>query len=270
MDRFESLLDQYLNRAAPAETAELERLLQGDAALRRQLADRFLLEVQLYKVFAGVTSSIPAAREDRPARPPVFRWLVAALVLLAVGLGLFFFLGRGPATAANQVLAGDVWVDGVAVQQLSEEKWFEVAAEGPALIRLADGSEAKIAPTSKAVIHGRRDAMRQAVELERGGGNFKVVSGGGQFRVETTLGSVTALGTDFSVNLETRGRDDKRRDDRKRDDKKRPGKKEKLVLAVAVIEGSVKVEAAGKSYVLAAGERRTFSEGGRREEDDDD
>jgi hypothetical protein len=38
---------------------------------------------------------------------------------------------------------------------------------------------------------------------------------------------------------------------------------------VAFIEGSVKVESAGKSYVLAAGERRVFPERTKRDEIDD-
>src|SRR5262249_16687496 len=163
-----------------------------------------------------------------------------------------------PAIAVNEVLAGEVRIDGVAIKQVPEERWFDVAAETPAVIRLADGSEAELAPASRAMLHGRRDSIREAVELQRGSGNFKITCGGGQFGVETAVGTVTVLGTEFSAKLESRTRSEGKRGSRPRN-----------LLTVAVTEGSVKVESAGKSYVLAAGERRVFYEGGKKEDDDD-
>lgn len=253
MDRFELLLDSYLDGAAPAETAELERLLHANPSLRRQFADRLLLEIHLRKAFASAARPLPS----EPKTPFRFaRWLVAALVFLAVGLGLLVIWNRGPGPAPrlNQVLAGEVRLDGVVVQKLPDEKWLEVGPDAPALIQLADGSQAEIAPASRTRLHGPSQALREGVEIERGGGKFKVPPGGGLFRVDTPLGTVSVLGTEFSVKLETRSR---------------RGGKGKASLSVAVSEGSVRVESAGKSYVLAAGERRSFPEGGRREDDDD-
>ncbi len=261
-NRFEILLDRYLSGPlAPEEAAELERLLQADAKLRRQFADHFLLEVQLYKAYAGITPALPLDANPTRRLGPLLGWLVAAVVLLGMGIGLASWLGRGspspaPSVASiNEVVTGEVRIDGVALKQLPEDKWFDVAGESTAAIRLADGSQAEVSPGSKAMIHGRRDGIRESIELERGGGKFKVKPAGEGFRVETAAGSVTVLGTEFSVKLETRGKGDGKR-------------KGRATLTVAVTEGSVKVESAGKSYVLSAGQRRTFPE--RREVEDDD
>jgi hypothetical protein len=54
----------------------------------------------------------------------------------------------------------------------------------------------------------------------------------------------------------------------KREGKRREGRGG-VALVVAVTEGSVKVEVGEKSYVLAAGESRSFPDGRRKEEDDD-
>jgi ferric-dicitrate binding protein FerR (iron transport regulator) len=259
-NRFDILLDEYVTGTVAS--AELGQLLQADAALRRQFADRLLLEIHLRKAYAAVAPAPPAVAERSRSWRWAVGWIVAATVLLAVGVGLVSWLKRGPVpndvVSGNEVVAGAVWLDGVAVKQLPEEKLFEVAAEAPALIRLADGSKAEIAPASKATIHGARDSVRQAVELERGGGKFTVLRGNGQFRVETAAGSVTVLGTEFSVKLETRSRGEGKR-----------GGRTRTTMTVAVTEGSVKVDSAGKSYVLAAGERRVFPERTKREEEDD-
>jgi ferric-dicitrate binding protein FerR (iron transport regulator) len=263
-NRFEFLLDRYLNGpASPEEAAELQRLLQGDAELRRQFADRFLLEVQLHKAYAGIVPALPL--DSRPHRHwlPV-GWSVAAAVLLVVGMSMFAWFTRSdpappatPVASINTVLAGEVRIDGVALQQLPEEKWFEVVGDAPAVIRLADGSQAEVAPASKAMIHGRRDGVREAVELERGGGQFKVKPGSAAFRVETAVGNVTVLGTEFSVKLDSRGKGESKRN------------KVRTTLTVAVTEGSVKVESLGKSYVVTAPEQRTFPEITRKEKEDD-
>jgi hypothetical protein len=132
---------------------------------------------------------------------------------------------------------------------------FPVASDAPAAIRLVDGSAVELAPATKARLLGKHDGVRQAVELGRGAGKFKVVAGGGTFRVETAMGNVSVLGTEFSVKLEPRSR---------REGRKRGGR---LLLSVSVTEGSVSVRAEGKNTVLRAGENRVF--GRERREDDD-
>jgi hypothetical protein len=71
-----------------------------------------------------------------------------------------------------------------------------------------------------------------------------VVKGLGAFEVETRLGRVIALGTVFSVKLLPGGGTDRDNPDR---------------LAVAVLEGLVQVDFAGKSYLLSGGENQVFA-----------
>jgi hypothetical protein len=191
----------------------------------------------------------------------VFGGLVAAGLLLALGLSLFAFREGRPVTtevvaveSKNTVVAGKLRADGHLVDQVPEEKWLEVADEVPAVVRLVDGSSVELTPGSKARLHGRRDNVRQAVEIGQGTGKFKVVPGGGTFRVDTTLGNIQVLGTEFSVKVEPR-RSEKRRE------------RSRNVLSVSVTEGSVRVEADGKVSVLRAGDIRVF---GREKRDDDD
>jgi ferric-dicitrate binding protein FerR (iron transport regulator) len=260
--RFELLLDRYQSGTAIlAETAELESLLRADPALRRVLAERYLLEVQLHKAFAATApATVPVPATSRILRRAI-GWLVAAMLLLGIGLGLALWLGRTPPTqAANDVLAGEVRVGGMVVTQVPEEARLEVAGDVPAVVRLKDRSQAELNPASQAVLHGPRDGLRQSVELIQGAGNFKVASGGGKFQVQTGAGTVSALGTEFSVKLQQRGKSEKK----KRESSGRQ------VMTVTVTEGSVKVETKGKSTVLGAGETRTFGDDTRRREERED
>jgi ferric-dicitrate binding protein FerR (iron transport regulator) len=79
-----------------------------------------------------------------------------------------------------------------------------------------------------------------------------VTHGLGQFRVETPVGAVTALGTEFSVRLRPAGRD-----------------KGNLWMAVNVTDGSVQVDAGNKSFKLSVGDRRVFGDDGEQNNVDD-
>lgn len=257
----EALFDLYLSGAAStAETAALEAQLAASPQVRRQFADRMLLEVHLHKAFASIApAALPAApRWSTPRR----RWLAAAVLLLAVGVWAAGWRPRGlaprpatPAAAAVELVTGEVRVDGVAVQQVPEDRWFEVAPDAPAVVRLADGSEVELLPASKALIHARSTGARQSFDVERGGGKFKITPAAAQFRVSTAVANVTVLGTEFSVKLDVRGKSEGKRG------------KVKPILTVAVTAGSVRVDAGAKSAVLAAGERKTFE---LKKDDDDD
>jgi hypothetical protein len=100
-----------------------------------------------------------------------------------------------------------------------------------------------------AVLRGSTAGARQWIELNEGGGTFRVEKAEGQFQVVTAVGSVTALGTEFSVrlvpsnnqgdtNMSVRG----------------------VALAVAVLAGMVQVESDGKTNVLGAGESQVFGQ----------
>jgi hypothetical protein len=160
--------------------------------------------------------------------------------VIALGAGLAWRLARRPRSPAfHKVVSGSVLVEGSPRDRLRTGEAVRIAGSAPAVVHLADGSRAELDPASEAVLAGRAGRARQVIALDRGGGRFTVRPGAGEFRVETPLGSVTALGTQFTVRL-VRG-------ERKEGDRRRS-------LAVAVAEGSVRVDAAAKSRTLAAGQ----------------
>jgi hypothetical protein len=89
--------------------------------------------------------------------------------------------------------------------------------------------------------------------LQEGAARFAVTKGKGQFRVETPLGTITVLGTEFVVELlpaPTTGEAEM--------------KSAKLItaMAVAVFTGSVEVEMMNHRFVLGAGESSVFAKDG--------
>ena len=241
-DPFDTLLERYQNcEATPEEIVGLEKLLRADPNNRRRFVESILLAVQLRKACSGILPLSPQTL--RPLRwfRGVGVWVAAAAaVVLAVGAFLIFPPGKkkgsDPEVVASQVR--------------------KVVGAAPESIDLPDSSHVDLDPFSEAVIHSRSVDTRQVIELTSGGGNFQVAHGGGQFRVETPVGTVTALGTKFSVKLQTRG-------------KGKSGAKAKQTLVVAVTEGSVRVDAGGKSYVLADSKTRVFGDDGEQNNRDD-
>ncbi|MSQ96114.1 MAG: hypothetical protein EXR98_16385 [Gemmataceae bacterium] len=257
-DRFEMLLDRYQGGEATAEeTAELEKLLRDEPTKRRRFVERVLLEVQLRKAFG---SNLPMTRPVQTPARSLRRWFVpfaamAATLLLTVSAFLAYQWSR-PETLALELLAGNVTTGGQEAQRIAAGEWFEVVGASPAVLRLTDGSRAEFEPTSKALIQRDPGDARQAIELTQGGGKFQVVHGGGVFQVKTPVGNVTALGTAFSVKLQPQ----------------RKGKadaKGKLAMNVLVTEGSVRVDAGGKSQILGAGKNRVFGDDGQQNNRDD-
>ncbi|MBI3857591.1 MAG: FecR domain-containing protein [Planctomycetes bacterium] len=167
----------------------------------------------------------PAGRVTRPWILPV----AAAAACLAIIAGIVIWSARGP-EASFKLLAGDVKVEGSRV---------EVSGAAPARFRMIDGSEAELAPASAAVFRGRVGDARQVVELSQGTAAFKVAKAPDSFRVDTSVGRVSVLGTEFSVEL-------------------RKQKKGPPVLAVSVTSGRVRVEAGSLKKELGPGESRVF------------
>jgi len=168
---------------------------------------------------------MPTDRNSRPWILPI----AAAAACLAIMLGVVLWRAGAPA-APYKIVAGDVKVVGPRV---------EVTGTAPALFRLTDGSEAELAPSSAAVFHGRSGDARQVVELSQGKGSFKVAKAPDSFRVDTSVGRVSVLGTEFTVEL-------------------RPQKKGAPALAVSVASGRVRVEAGAVKRELGPGDSRVF------------
>lgn len=266
-----ALIDKYFDGAAsPADLAELDARLKAASDVADALADAGRLDAWLSEHFReekgvrdvgaiiqAVEAAQPAGR-PAPARPAPWRsratWVAAAaaVVLLAAGAGVWLYLS-GPSENLHRVLDGQVLVDGVPAATIPDGARVRAVGAGPAVIRLTDGSKATLEPASEAVLHGRRGDRRQLVELVAGGGTFQVAKGDGAFEVETALGRVTALGTEFSVRLVPAPRREKE-----------PARADAahLAMAVAVQSGTVQVTFAGQTHVLAAGQNRVFAHEG--------
>lgn len=264
-NRFDTLLEAYQSgTATPADVAELEKLLRGNPSLRSIFVEHSLLEAHLRKVFSHdgfANNGTPALTAPTMPRrfPRAGRWgaiAIAAAVVVGLGVGLWLVLG-GRAAPANEVLSGQVALRGATVSRIPDGVPFEVVGGQPAVIRLADGSRVEMAATSKGTIHGQRGAVQQIVELAKGRGKFAVVHGGGKFRVETPVGAVIALGTEFSVRLRP-------------PPKPANAKAQKAVwLDVAVVTGAVQVDTKKSSYQLASGDHRLYDDDGDQNNVDD-
>jgi ferric-dicitrate binding protein FerR (iron transport regulator) len=154
------------------------------------------------------------------------------------------------------VVAGQIQIDGMPANRIQGGSQFEVVGDAPATIRLTDGSRAEFNPRSKAALRDKDGDNRQVIELTQGGGRFAVARGNGKFRVETHVGTVTALGTEFTVNLQPWP-------------KPKQAMPEGLRLAVSVTSGTVQVEVAGRKDVLHAGSSRIFGDDGQQNQNND-
>jgi ferric-dicitrate binding protein FerR (iron transport regulator) len=254
-DRFETLLALYQGgEAKPTEVEELESMLRADAALRGLFVERFLLEAHLFKTFSAFAPGEKVAVRPLVLLRRIGGGLAAAAVLLAIGALLLWPAGRNQALA-HEVVAGRVAVGGVPTERIPDGAQFEVVSDTAAIISLPNGSEAELNPASTANIHV---GDGQTIELVRGGGRFRVRSGE-RFRVNTPAGTVTALGTDFSVTLRPRVKQGNG-----------TGAGQAIpALAVAVAAGTVGVDAGGQNYVVTAGQSRFFGDDGDRNQKDD-
>jgi hypothetical protein len=282
------LIDRYLNGTAdPVELTELDRRLTREPELAEAFAQvgRFdgLLGVYLRRrrdagavdaarqrvgfagaedaaTVAGRTAAVAKASLDTALPRPRFAGgprsagrlaaagaALAALLALAAGVVMLVRTDRVGAVG-HTVLAGQVVSNGATATHLVDGVDVTVVGESAAVIRLADGSQAELSPTSEAVF-GRAEGDGVTVELNWGRGRFRVEAGS-KFRVRTPMGTVTALGTEFTVELRPQ-------DPQGVEDMQRNGVK---ALVVAVAAGSVMVDFAGHSQKLGLGESKAFAQ----------
>jgi ferric-dicitrate binding protein FerR (iron transport regulator) len=264
VSRTELLIQKFLDgTASDADLAELDRLLADHPAAADALADATRLDALLALHFGmelcvaphpdvspvGVpqSSSYPQRHRGR-WRADHHRRLSAIAACVVLIFGLYYGLRPGH-TLANRVVSGRVFVNGILATTIPNGSLVEVAGDTEAVVQLADGSRAKLAPRTEAVLRGPVGG-EQIVELSSGTGQFEVQKGAGRFRVETPVGSVTALGTEFSVELRPAvsgfGESEMRTNNM-------------VVMAVAVLVGMVQVDLGGISQELAIGQKRIFA-----------
>jgi ferric-dicitrate binding protein FerR (iron transport regulator) len=265
------------------DSAEAAEMLARACRVEALLLRHYGVEQQAERVTEALTPISlrggGAGGEDSGERRgiPLYRRLgpgwyaaAAALLLIAGAFLLFQFTRPGPLDGPggqtteedkspapepalpHQVVAGRVSLNGVEAKKLPNGAQLQVLGEEFAVLKLPDGTKVFLDPATKAVLHGPAAGLRQKVELLAGSGTFQVHKGDGEFQVETPVGTVTALGTEFTVQLLPPEELPKPKQKGKRDDG----------LAVSVEEGIVEVEFGRHKFVLAAGESQIFRDEG--------
>jgi hypothetical protein len=199
---------------------------------------------------------------SKPAAPQGPAGDVSSPSVLADGAGLPEQGGGAQPVAGGSTTPG--LAGGSTTPGLAGGSMVSVAGDTPEVIRLTDGSQAELEPGASAVLHGRAGGVRQLIELVKGGGTFRVQKAHGDFRVVTKLGSVTAVGTEFSVRIvppraaseATVRRTGSAGTSPLEAARTSPGGR----LAVAVTDGTVEVEFGGKTFLLHRGEERVFGD----------
>lgn len=172
-------------RAQSPENAKAFERVDAAHALALSLADT----PQMQALRQETLARMQAASLRRSGRSRA--WAIAASLLLAAGLGVF---AVGTQTSwrltpgANDVLADDVYQTGIGQRSV---------------VTLADGSVVTLNTNSRISAH--YEAGLRAVTLERGQALFKVAKDPSRpFVVSADGRQVTALGTEFDVNLSRR------------------------------------------------------------------
>ena len=262
MQRALTLLHRHLDDlATSAETEELFRQIALDPALADAWARLGRVEALLEELHRDDRADLraaallgPTTMTSQPRRRRRFLFAATAAGLLLALTTALIWRGSSPeSTQRTDVVSGKIRLDGRESDHVTEGGTIEVVGDVPALIRLADGARAELAPASEAVVRGRSEGLRQTVELGRGGGKFQV-GDGGRFRVRTPAGSVTAGPAEFTVELQPVTSND--------EEESMLGKKS-LLLVVAALVGDLEVSNSGRRYVVAAGQTRAFAADGK-------
>lgn len=229
------------------ELKELERLLAEPGA-REQLFEEFLMTstiAESLKVATTAPSSHtkPPIQVRRPIRRIVLWASAAAVLIAAAGLSIYWL---NQPRSSFEIVAGSALVDQKKNGPIGENSVVACAGDVPVTVRFPDGSAMELAPSGTTVMH------RRSVDLNAGKARFKVQKdpqGQEPFNVRTSVGTVTVKGTEFTVELQpqhSQGESNM--------------KTSAIIMAVAVLAGSVSVEYDGSHYALDMGQSRAFGE----------
>jgi ferric-dicitrate binding protein FerR (iron transport regulator) len=239
---------------AAGEREELQALIQNSPEAADEFARLSRLEADLSELFAheldirresGLIDAIQRQHRRRVWLGRLVKVAVAACLLLAVLVPIWWWLTQtddiSPNHSGNEVVSGEIEHDDGVARVVSAE----------AVLKLADGSRVSLTRGSEIVLPPE---WGRSVELRSGQGRFtvQVNESDGQFVVETPVGRVIALGTEFSIQLN-------------REEEEQSMKMTHFVMAVAVLSGVVQVETGEQKYVLLGGESRAFAEEKKRD-----
>lgn len=262
---FEDLADFVEGRLTPEAMRAIEAHLADGCA---ECTDNVAFLRRMTQAAEAAAWSAPPARVHRQAvrvfqssslsrrrgiRPLIWRPLLAALVLVAILIGLAYSLTPSAAYAASVVeVSGRVEV------QLSPDAAWQAAAQGQtfpvgAAIRTADGGQAALIFPGTDRVHLAPETRLQLTTLARTDGQWQIAldqaSGETEnwvqpetsvYRVYTETGEAVANGTRFGVKVEADGS-----------------------TVVSVTEGKVTIRAALGAVVISAGQAAISAPGGR-------
>ena len=283
------LIQKYLDgMASEAELAELERRLVSDEEFARALAAAARLDANLHAHFrrqykmdqvaalladpdatdlshetnettaealaeSAFVPTVPTPDEphrvagSRPERVSRgwWKWAVAACLLITTGVAFLTLVPMGGQRL--QLVSGRIAVAGQTVTKIVTVREFDVIGPDSAVIEFTGGGRVELAPGTRAEI---RDGLSKPVlKLISGGGEIHIADGS-PFRVETSLGVVSATDAKFTVNLVTTPSE--------RSSSSALERVPRLTIAVAA--GSVTVIQNGTAVTINAGEQRSFFE----------
>src|SRR5262249_2666933 len=159
---------------------------------------------------------------------------VAAAALVACGLITWRFLFLfGP--EFHTVTSGQILVNGIESRRIPSGSLVQVLGKEPAVIRLADGTQALLMADTKAIIGRDGASTGRVVQLAQGGGEFQFH--GHPVDVDTPLGRVSSPTTDVFIALRPT-----------REEEPSIGGSITAALIVAVMSGSVEVQHADGKY----------------------
>jgi len=177
---------------------------------------------------------------------PQFRWALAAMLLIAAGLGglrLFDMFGPAPGGSSGVVYAAEGklyrvsdWElrEVIAGEQLAAGSELRTAKDASAMVELRDGSRVEMRERSEFKINETREEV--TIELDRGSIIVEAAKRRkGRLSVQTKDCKVSVTGTVFSVSASALG------------------------SRVAVVEGRVRVARSGEEKYLGPGEQYSSS-----------
>jgi ferric-dicitrate binding protein FerR (iron transport regulator) len=247
LDQLDELLDAYLlGDLSPEQAVQLQKALKTDSTARSRFVRTIFIETGLHHLARSEPALLSPRQQRTPGAGARGQWplggfprlrhlALAAVVLVAISALAVLYLARQDSGAFARVASGNVLVDGQSRDRIPEGSTLSVTGPGPAVVHLPDGSLATLDPGTRLTLRGRVDSFRQVLDLTAGGGQFQVPYGGGQFRIDTPVGSVTVLGTQFVAVLRS-----------------------PLSLFLSVVAGTVRFDRDGSAFILNSGQSRTF------------
>ena len=232
---------------------EAEDLLAFEACLQVQLmpeGSRMARSMDRLVAKAALRAERRSLAVTRKPRPWLSWCAAAAVLLIAVGLGIYFS-PRKPAYP-SPALQGDFRLLSETGEPLGQGAPVRgrrvIAGPGGARLSLGGYCELSLDATAEVLVQG--SPQKEEIALETGRVVSRVTPQKGAFRVVTPRGALDVRGTEFTTTV--------RYPDGKREDRRPPRKS--AIVAVTVVAGAVGYDFGTEQGVLGAGMSKAFGE----------